>query len=107
MPDRDPSQRVVVTCLVFSSPLGLSVTETWDAAIAGRSGAATIQAFDPEGYASTIAAEVKGDLELGDVEPKEVRRRDRVGEGRTRTQGQGENRDSGDVLHGILGAKPN
>jgi len=78
LPDRDPSQRVVVTGLGCASPLGLSVTETWDAAIAGRSGAATIQAFDPEGYASTIAAEVKGDLDLGDVEPKEARRMDRV-----------------------------
>jgi 3-oxoacyl-[acyl-carrier-protein] synthase II len=75
---RDPSQRVVVTGLGCVSPLGLTVSETWDAAIAGRSGAATIQAFDPDGYACTIAAEVKGELDLGDVEAKEARRMDRV-----------------------------
>jgi len=78
MPDADPAQRVVVTGLGCVSPLGGSVSETWDAAIAGQSGAGPIQAFDTEGYACTVAAEVKGELDLGDVEPKEARRMDRV-----------------------------
>ena len=78
MPAPDPTRRVVVTGLGCASPLGLSTADTWDAAIAGRSGAARIEAFDADGFASTVAAEVKGELDLGDVEPKEARRMDRV-----------------------------
>ena len=62
----DPAQRVVVTGLGCLSPLGLTVDETWTQAVAGRSGAGPIQAFETEGFASTIAAEVKGDIELVD-----------------------------------------
>jgi 3-oxoacyl-[acyl-carrier-protein] synthase II len=78
MPDRDPAARVVVTGIGCVSPLGMSVDETWDAAANGRSGAAAIRAFDTEGFPSTIAAEVKGELDLGDVPEREVRRMDRV-----------------------------
>jgi 3-oxoacyl-[acyl-carrier-protein] synthase II len=78
MPDRDPATRVVVTGIGCVSPLGMSVDETWDAAANGRSGAAAIRAFDTEGFPSTIAAEVKGELDLGDVPEREVRRMDRV-----------------------------
>ena len=78
MPDRDPAMRVVVTGMGCVSPLGHGVDETWAAAADGRSGAAPITGFDPEGFASTIAAEVKGEIDLGDVPDREVRRMDRV-----------------------------
>lgn len=75
--ERDATRRVVVTGTGCVSPLGGNVGDTWDAAIAGTSGAAPIRCFDAEGYACTIAAEVKVELDLGDVEPKEARRMDR------------------------------
>ena len=78
MPDRDPAERVVITGAGCVSPLGTTVQETWAAAVDGRSGAGTISAFDPEGIACTIAAEVKGEIDLGIVPPKEARRMDRV-----------------------------
>lgn len=77
MPDRDPAARVVVTGIGCVSPLGMSVDETWDAAVDGRSGAAAITAFDTEGFPSTIAAEVKGEPDLGDVPERDARRMDR------------------------------
>ena len=54
------NRRVVVTGLGAISPLGLDVEQTWHALIAGRSGVRTITAFDPQGSAVRIAAEVPG-----------------------------------------------
>lgn len=71
------SVRVVVTGLGLVTPLGLDVEETWSALLAGRSGAATITQFDPEGHPVRFACEVKGfDPELW-MERKEARRADR------------------------------
>jgi 3-oxoacyl-[acyl-carrier-protein] synthase II len=68
---------VVVTGLGAVTPLGIGVEETWRAALEGRSGAAPISCFDASDYPVRFAAEVKGELDLGDLPAKEARRLDR------------------------------
>ena len=69
-------RRVVVTGLGLLSPIGNSVEEAWQNALAGKSGAATIDSFDTSGQSVTIAASVK-DAPVADyVDRKEVRRLD-------------------------------
>jgi 3-oxoacyl-[acyl-carrier-protein] synthase II len=69
-------RRVVVTGLGIVSPIGNTVPEAWDSAIAGTSGISKITRFDPSRLACQIAGEVKG----FDVSPymssKEARRMD-------------------------------
>lgn len=72
------ARRVVVTGMGCVSPLGNGVAATWEAAVQGRSGIAPITRFDTTGYPVTFAGEVKGDLDLGDVNRKDARRLDRV-----------------------------
>ena len=50
---------VVVTGLGMVSPVGLDVAETWGAILAGTSGLAPITRFDPAGFDTRFAAEVK------------------------------------------------
>jgi 3-oxoacyl-[acyl-carrier-protein] synthase II len=69
---------VVVTGLGAVTPLGIGVDETWRAALEGRSGVGSITAFDASEYPVRFAAEVKGELDLGDLSVKEARRLDRV-----------------------------
>ena len=69
--------RVVVTGIGIVSPLGLDRRSTWTSLIAGESGVAPIAAFDPEGYQTTIAAEVKDFEPEGIVGRKQARRMDR------------------------------
>jgi 3-oxoacyl-[acyl-carrier-protein] synthase II len=52
-------ERVVVTGLGVVSCIGNDVPSFWDALLAGRSGIATITAFDPAPLGSRIAGEVK------------------------------------------------
>ena len=52
--------RVVVTGLGCVSPLGNNVRDTWDSLLAGKSGAASITAFDASAHKTKFAAEVKG-----------------------------------------------
>ena len=68
------TRRVVVTGVVLVSPLGVGTATTWDGILAGRSGVAPITHFDTEGFASTIAAEVKGFDPLQFVEKKELKK---------------------------------
>jgi len=70
-------RRVAITGLGAVTPLGLDVASTWAAAVAGRSGVAFIESFDPSGYPVRIAAEVKGFDASSLVPPKEARRMDR------------------------------
>ncbi|TQV87453.1 beta-ketoacyl-ACP synthase II [Aliikangiella coralliicola] len=51
--------RVVVTGLGMVSPVGNDVETSWQAVLAGQSGAAQIDAFETEGLATTFAASVK------------------------------------------------
>ena len=53
-------KRVVITGLGAISPLGLNVEDTWQALLAGKSGAAPITAFDASENKTQFAAEVKG-----------------------------------------------
>ena len=71
------SERVVVTGIGIISPLGLDVQSTWQALVAGKSGVDRITHFDPEGFDTMIAAEVKG-FDAGNyMDRKEVRRMER------------------------------
>ena len=53
-------KRVVVTGLGCVSPVGNTVDETWQALLAGKSGAADITHFDASQHKTRFAAEVKG-----------------------------------------------
>ena len=53
-------KRVVITGLGCVSPVGNNVKETWDALLAGKSGAAPITGFDASNHKTKFAAEVKG-----------------------------------------------
>ncbi len=60
MRERDIKQRVVITGMGALTPLGLSVEETWEGLVAGRSGIAEITQFDASIFPIRIAGEVKG-----------------------------------------------
>lgn len=69
--------RVVVTGLGVISPLGVGVPTFWSNLVAGVSGVGRITLFNPEGYSTQIAAEVKSFDPAGFFEKKEARRLDR------------------------------
>ena len=70
-------RRVAVTGLGALTPLGTDVDSTWTALLEGRSGISRISRWDPSDMATRIAAEIKGDWDLGDImDPKEARRTD-------------------------------
>lgn len=52
-------RRVVVTGIGMLSPIGNTVAETWQQLLAGKSGAASIQHFDTEPFATKFSASVK------------------------------------------------
>lgn len=70
-------KRIVITGLGCLSPLGNDVPSSWKAAVAGVSGAARITHFDPTGFKSQIACEVKGFDPAPTFGVKEARRMDR------------------------------
>jgi len=69
-------RRVVVTGLGSLTPLGNSVAESWENALAGKSGVAGITKFDSSSFKTKIAAELKNFDPLLYVDKKEVRRYD-------------------------------
>ena len=69
-------RRVVVTGLGIVSPLGNDLDSTWSNIISGKSGAGRITKFDPAGFSTTFAAELKGYNESSGLSPKEIRRID-------------------------------
>ena len=69
-------RRVVVTGLGVISPIGNTVAEAWERALAGASGITRISKFDPSRLASQIAGEVKGFDVSPYMSPKEARRMD-------------------------------
>jgi beta-ketoacyl-acyl-carrier-protein synthase II len=70
-------RRVVVTGMGAITPVGSTARETWEAAVAGRSGIDFIRSFDASGFPVRIAAEVK-DFDPASVAPvKEARRSDK------------------------------
>ncbi len=66
-----------MTGLGAISPVGLDMASTWDALLAGRSGAGPITLFDASGYKCRIAAEVPGYDPEEFFDRKDVRRMDR------------------------------
>lgn len=69
-------RRVVVTGLGALTPLGNSVAESWEGAIAGKSGIGPITKFDCSAYKTQIAGEIKNFDPLQFVGKQEVRRYD-------------------------------
>ncbi len=70
-------RRVVVTGLGCISPVGNTVSESWDNLIAGRGGIDEIKSFDPANLSCRFAGEVK-DFSIVDWIPeKEARHMDR------------------------------
>ncbi|MEX1043488.1 MAG: beta-ketoacyl-ACP synthase II [Acidimicrobiia bacterium] len=70
-------RRVVVTGLGAITPLGHTMADTWDAVVAGRSGAGPITLFDTSDQKVSIAAEVSDFEPTDHFEAKEARRLDR------------------------------
>ncbi len=70
-------KRVVVTGLGCVSPLGNNMPDTWDAIVAGKSGAAPITLFDASGHKTRFACEVKGFDPAALFGSREARRMDR------------------------------
>ncbi|MBI5968951.1 MAG: beta-ketoacyl-ACP synthase II [Deltaproteobacteria bacterium] len=69
-------RRVVVTGLGMVSPLGTGVEKTWQALIQGKSGVARITKFDPTGFDTQIAAEVKDFMPENFLDKKDLKRMD-------------------------------
>ena len=70
-------KRVVVTGLGAVTPVGNTPEETWNNLINGKSGAASITAFNTEKFKTTFACEVK-DLNINEyIDRKEARKLDR------------------------------
>jgi 3-oxoacyl-[acyl-carrier-protein] synthase II len=69
-------RRVVVTGLGALTPLGNSVSESWDNAVNGKSGIGPITKFDSSSHKTRIAGEIKKFDPLQFVNKQEVRRYD-------------------------------
>ncbi len=70
-------RRVVITGMGVVSPIGLNLSENWQALMAGTSGIGQITQFDASGFPSTIAGEVRGFDITQYISEKEARRMDR------------------------------
>src|SRR5215211_9272579 len=71
------SRRVVVTGMGCLSPVGNNVKDTWEAILAGKSGAAMITHFDASRHKKRFAAEVKGFDPVAMFSAREARKMDR------------------------------
>ena len=71
------SRRVVVTGMGCISPVGNTVIDTWNALLAGKSGAGMITLFDASKHKTRIAAEVKGFDAVAAFGVREARKMDR------------------------------
>ena len=71
------ARRVVVTGMGMLSALGNDVASSWEGLVAGRSGIATIAAFDPSRLTVRIAGEVKDFDSSHVLDRKDQRRTDR------------------------------
>lgn len=69
-------RRVVITGMGALTPVGNSVEEFWSSLIEGKSGTGPLTRFDSEGFASHVAAELKGFNPDDFIDPKESRRMD-------------------------------
>ena len=69
-------RRVVVTGLGMVSPVGHTVAETWENILAGRSGAAPIEAFDVSAYSTQFSASVRNFDVTSYIAAKDARKMD-------------------------------
>jgi 3-oxoacyl-[acyl-carrier-protein] synthase II len=69
-------RRVVVTGMGLLTALGNDLASSWEGLLEGRSGVRRITRFDPEGFATQIAAEIKDFDPERWIEKKETRRQD-------------------------------
>ena len=68
-------RRVVITGMGTVNPCGLTVSETWDNLLAGKSGIGLIDRFDTTDFTCKIAGQVKGfnpDLFIDKKEQKKM-----------------------------------
>jgi len=72
-----PGSGIVVTGIGVVSPVGCDAPSTWDAIVSGKSGIAGITRFDPVGYQTTFAGEVKNFDPIDRLGRKDARRTDR------------------------------
>ncbi|MBL8100335.1 MAG: beta-ketoacyl-ACP synthase II [Anaerolineales bacterium] len=70
-------KRVVITGMGCISPVGNNVKDTWDALLAGKSGAGLITQFDASNHKTKFAAEVKNFDGVAVFGVKEARKLDR------------------------------
>ncbi len=70
-------RRVVITGMGVISPIGIGKDTFWAGLMAGRSGVDRITRFDPSGFESRIAAEVRDFDPASFMEKKDIRRNDR------------------------------
>ncbi|MFV0477489.1 MAG: beta-ketoacyl-ACP synthase II [Parahaliea sp.] len=69
-------RRVVVTGLGMVSPVGLTVEDTWRSILAGKSGAAPIEAFDVSAYTTRFSASVRNFDPTPYIPAKDARKMD-------------------------------
>ncbi len=69
--------RVVVTGMGSVTPIGIGVESFWNGLIAGKNGVSRVTRFDPTGFRSQMAAEVKDFVPEDWIEKKSVDRMDR------------------------------
>lgn len=67
-------RRVVITGVGLITPIGIGVKDSWEGICAGKSGIGEITRFDASGFATQIAAEVKG-FDAKDFLPKKEAKR--------------------------------
>ncbi len=77
MPPPTAKRRVVVTGLGLVTPVGNTAADTWNAVLAGQSGAGPITLFDAEKFAVRFAHEVKDFNPPDYFDAHECRRTDR------------------------------
>ena len=73
---RSQHRRVVVTGMGCVSPVGNTLSETWDSIVSGTSGIATITKFDPTPFTTHFGGEVKGFQIENYIPAKEARHMD-------------------------------
>ena len=73
---RHNERRVVITGVGLVTSLGTGTQKSWDALLAGRSGAGPVSRFDASRHATRIAAEVRDFNVLDFIERKEARKMD-------------------------------